>query len=45
MTELELVRDLGGLGVALAALAVIRSELHALRGAVESLAQELRRRG
>lgn len=38
------VRDVGGMGVALAALALLRVELHAMRRAIEALADELRRR-
>jgi hypothetical protein len=42
MDVLALVRDLGGLGVALAALGVLRAELRELRRAVEALAEGLR---
>jgi hypothetical protein len=41
---ITVVRDVGGLAVALAALALLRVELHAMRRALESLAEELRRR-
>jgi hypothetical protein len=37
------VRDLGGLGIALTALAVLRRELHDLRCTVAELVAELRR--
>jgi hypothetical protein len=37
------VRDVGGLGVAVAALAVLRRELHDLRATVAELVAELRR--
>jgi hypothetical protein len=37
------VRDLGGLGVAVVALAVLRRELHDLRSSVAELVEELRR--
>lgn len=40
----SVVRDVGGMGVALAALALVRVELHAIRRALEELAVELRRR-
>lgn len=35
--ELELIRDLGALGVAVAALGVLRVELRALRRSVDGL--------
>jgi hypothetical protein len=37
------VRDLGGLGVAVAAITVLRRELHDLRCTVGALVEELRR--
>jgi hypothetical protein len=37
------VRDLGGLGVAVAAITVLRRELHDLRATVGALVEELRR--
>jgi hypothetical protein len=37
------VRDLGGLGVAVAAITVLRRELHDLRCTVAELVAELRR--
>jgi hypothetical protein len=37
------VRDLGGLGVAVAAITVLRRELHDLRATVAELVSELRR--
>jgi hypothetical protein len=37
------VRDLGGLGVAVVALHVLRRELHDLRSTVGALVEELRR--
>jgi hypothetical protein len=37
------VRDLGGLGIALTTLAVLRRELHDLRCTVGALVEELRR--
>jgi hypothetical protein len=43
MDVLALVRDLGGLGVALAAIGVLRAELRELRRAVHELAEGLRR--
>jgi hypothetical protein len=36
------VRDLGGLGVAVVALAVVRRELHDLRATVQDLVEALR---
>jgi hypothetical protein len=41
---ITVVRDVGGLAVALAAIALVRVELHAMRRALEALAQEMRRR-
>jgi hypothetical protein len=43
MDVLALLRDIGGLGVALVALQVLRAELRELRRAVEALAEGLRR--
>jgi hypothetical protein len=43
MDVLALVRDLGGLGVALAAIGVLRAELRELRRAVQELADGMRR--
>jgi hypothetical protein len=37
------VRDVGGLGVAVAALTVLRRELHDLRTTVQDLVEALRR--
>jgi hypothetical protein len=37
------VRDVGGIGVAVAALTVLRRELHDLRATVGALVEELRR--
>jgi hypothetical protein len=43
MDVLALLRDLGGLCVAMAALGVLRAELRELRRAVQELAAGLRR--